>query len=275
VDEDVVDRIRSATFALARKGYDKREVDQFLDELADWLEAGGEGGPGEDAVRRELERIGEQTTAILTEAHDAAATMRSGAERQVRQQLADSNLKAEAMRTEAEEYAEEVREDADAYARRIRGDVDATVERARIEAESSVEETRADADAYAERVRREADEHAATASAQAEKLVADAKERAERQAKQVVEEASRRRQDIERVISDLEERRKSVVAELRRLASSVAGAAGEVGDTAPAATIKPANAPPPRPAPEQPDAGARVRDDETVEQPAVGRPEAE
>jgi DivIVA domain-containing protein len=232
VDEDIVDRIRSATFALARKGYDKGEVDRFLDEVADWLETEGGGAADADVVRRELERIGEQTTAILTEAHDAAATMRTSAERQVRQQLADANLKAEALRSEADEYAEEIREDADAYVRRMRADVDGATERARIEAETALEEKRTDADAYAERVRREADERLAGAGSEAEQLLSEARERAERQAKQIVEDANRRRQDVEAVISDLEERRKAVVAELRRLASSVAGAAGDLGDEA-------------------------------------------
>ncbi len=195
MDQEHVDRIRSASFSLARKGYDKREVDGFLDELADWMETGGDGeGPSADLVRRELERIGEQTTAILTEAHDAAETMRSGADRQVRQQLADANIKAETLRSSAEEYAEEVREEADSYARR----------------------TRAEADAIAEQARSEVD------GAQAE-----AREKAERAARQIVEDANRRRTEVEKVISDLEQRREAIVGELRRLASAAGIGAGE------------------------------------------------
>jgi DivIVA domain-containing protein len=205
VDHDVVDRIRSASFALARKGYEKREVDRFLDELADWLETGGDDSARSDLVRRELERIGEQTTAILTEAHDAAEAMRTGAERQVRQQLADANIKAESMRSSAEEYAEEVREEADAYARRVRAEADGSAENARAEADSALAEARADA---------------------------------ERSARQIIEEATRRRGEIEKVISDLEERRQAIVGELRRLAS----AAG-IGADADSAPSEPESAP--------------------------------
>ena len=40
MDQESLDRIRSATFNLARRGYDKREVDTYLSRLADWLENG-------------------------------------------------------------------------------------------------------------------------------------------------------------------------------------------------------------------------------------------
>lgn len=220
MDQDVVDRIRSASFALARKGYVKSEVDSFLDELADWLETGAADGASSDHIRHELERIGEQTTAILTEAHDAAETMRTGAERQVRQQLADANLKADSLRSSAEEYAEEVREEADSYARRLRAEADAAVERARIEAESAFADSRGEAEDYASRTRREADEYAQRVRGEADSILAEAREKAERAGKQIVEDANRRRGEMEKVISDLEQRREAIVGELRRLASA-------------------------------------------------------
>ena len=46
---------------------------------------------------------------------------------------------------------------------------------------------------------------------------------AERDAKRIVAEATRRKADIEAVISDLEQRRDAVLAELDRLASGIAG----------------------------------------------------
>lgn len=190
----MIDRIRSASFPQARRGYERREVDEFLDEIADWLETGGTDEARAHLVRGELERIGEQTTAILTEAHDAAETMRLDADREVRKLLTDANLKAEALRTKADEYAEEVREDADAYARRVRSAADA---------------------------------EAADAKTVADEALAEAKASGEQTARQMVEEANRRRGEIEKVIADLEQRRQSVIGELRRLASDVAGAAGE------------------------------------------------
>ncbi|HEX2128949.1 MAG TPA: DivIVA domain-containing protein [Solirubrobacterales bacterium] len=224
MDQDLVDRIRSASFSLARKGYDKREVDAFLDDLADWFETSAPGGAedahGPDPLRRELERIGEQTTAILTEAHDAAETMRAGAERQVRQQLADANIKADTLRSSAEEYAEEVREEADAYARRVRAEADATAERARIEADTDAQEVRSELEAEVSRIRQDAEEYAKRLRSQAETTIAEAREKGERSAKQILDDATRRRGEVEKVIADLEQRREAIVGELRRLASA-------------------------------------------------------
>ena len=84
VDRDSIDRIRSATFPVARRGYDKREVDRFLGELADWLETGGGDETRADAVRRELERVGQQTGAILAEAQEGAEQIRAEAEDEAR-----------------------------------------------------------------------------------------------------------------------------------------------------------------------------------------------
>jgi DivIVA domain-containing protein len=204
VDQRSADRIRNTSFSLAVRGYDRNEVNQFLGELADWLEGRGDDATAE-LVRAELERIGDQTANILTEAHDAAQTIRDEAEREVRQTLVDANLKAEALHADADEYADSVREEADTYVRKARTDADAYAHKAR-----------ADADTYAGGVRQEVDG--------AKK---EARSAAEREAKRLVEDATRRRRDIEAVISDLEQRRDAVLNELDKLASGLAGTATE------------------------------------------------
>ncbi|MDX6582478.1 MAG: DivIVA protein [Solirubrobacterales bacterium] len=195
MDEHSIERIRQAEFPLSVRGYDRNEVDRFLAELADWLETGGgEQAAGVEAVRLELERIGEHTATILTEAHAAAQAIRDDASNQVRQQLVDANLTAESLRAEAGEYAGDTRDEADAYARK----------------------SRAEADAYAERMRSEADDE-----------FGELRETAQKEGQRVVAEANRRKADIESVISDLEQRRDAVLAELERLASGIAGTATE------------------------------------------------
>ena len=52
MDRDSIDRIRSATFPVGHRGYEKREVDRFLSRLADWLETGGG-----DQTRAEIEAV--------------------------------------------------------------------------------------------------------------------------------------------------------------------------------------------------------------------------
>lgn len=215
MDKDSVDRIRSATFPVARRGYDKHEVERFLNELADWLETGGSEEARADLVAPELERIGKQVSNILTEANDAARTMRADAEREVRQQLADANRKAEEIRENAEQYAAEAREQADAYAVKTRS-----------KANAQAEQVRADADGYSEETRGEADTALRELRANAERTARETTDKARAEARKIVDEGNRKRSEIEKVIGDLEKRRQAVVNELRRLANDVAGAAG-------------------------------------------------
>jgi DivIVA domain-containing protein len=192
LDAHSIDRIRNASFAHAVRGYDRHEVDQFLGELADWLERDGAGAAASEQVRAELARTGEQVADLLTEAHDAAQEIREDAAAQSRQSLVQANATAESLRAEAGEYADETREQADLYARKVRGDADAYVEQTREEADAAAVESRRAAEAEAERI---------------------------------IDDANRRRRDVEAVISDLEERRDAVLGELERLASGITGAA--------------------------------------------------
>ena len=192
MDSHSINRIRNANFAHAVRGYDRHEVDQFLGELADWLERDAGAGVASGEDRDELERVGEQVAGILTEAHDAAEEIRENASSEVRKSLVQANVTAESLRSQAGEYADETREEADLHARTAR----------------------AEADSYAEQTREAADGAAA-----------EAREAAEREAQRIVEEANRRKRDTEAVISDLEERRDAVLAELERLASGIAGTA--------------------------------------------------
>jgi DivIVA domain-containing protein len=195
VAEPSIERIRNATFPLSVRGYDRTQVDAFLAELADWLETGGGGGAAAaEAVRNELERVGEQTASILTEAHRAGEEIRGDASAGVRQQLLDANQTSENVREQAAEYAADTRDEADAYARKVRGEADAYASRTTAEIESELAEDR---DA---------------AKKESERLIAD---------------ANKRKADIESVIGDLEQRRDAVLAELDRLASGITGTATE------------------------------------------------
>jgi DivIVA domain-containing protein len=195
VDEHSIERIRNANFSISVRGYDRNEVDRFLTEVADWLATGeGEGAAANEAVRLELERVGEQTAAILTEAHVAAQAIREDASRDVRQSLVGANSTADSLRTDANEYAADTRDEADAYARKVRGDADSYGDRVRNEAESEAAETRSDL------------------TKEGERILAD---------------ATRRKAEIEKVITDLEQRRDAVLAELERLASGLVGTATE------------------------------------------------
>lgn len=221
MDHYSVAQIRQTRFSPALRGYDKHEVDNFLAELADWLETGGEDESRSDVVQGELERIGEETAAILTAAHAAAEAMRTEAERETRKRLIDANLRVESIQSEVDGELATARQEADAYKNKTKAGADAYDK-----------ETREQSDAYADKARADAD-------TEAKAIV----ERANAEASKIVETAARKRKDIESMISDLEQRRNDVLSELESLASGITGAATqhrapkkqEAADAAPAA----------------------------------------
>jgi DivIVA domain-containing protein len=193
VDQTSLDRIRNATFPSARRGYDKHEVEKFLARLADWLETGAGDESRSDTVKRELERVGQRTGAILAQAEESAQQIRAEAEEEARGTINTANLQATETRSEADTYATE---------------------------------TRTSADSYAEQTRHAADQEAAAARSQAEADTRETIEGAQAQARRIVEEGSQRREDIEAVIGDLIRRRDDVISDTeeltRKLSATVA-----------------------------------------------------
>jgi DivIVA domain-containing protein len=116
---DSIERIRSATFPIARKGYEKREVERFLGKLADWLEAGGGDQARSDLVKRELERVGEKTASILATAEDSAAEIRTEAEQEATATLNRAREEAAEARKSAEREAGQAIAEAQARAQRV------------------------------------------------------------------------------------------------------------------------------------------------------------
>jgi DivIVA domain-containing protein len=194
VDQTSLDRIRNATFPSSRRGYDKHEVEKFLARLADWLETGGGDESRSDAVKRELERVGERTGAILSQAEDSAQQIRAEAEEEARTTINEANAAAEKARSEADTYATQTRTEADTHAEETRTTV---------EAESNA--TRA-------RIERE---------------VGEALDEAHAKARRIVEEGTRRREDIESVIADLVRRRDEVLGEVDELSARLDAAVGQ------------------------------------------------
>src|SRR5262245_46678008 len=120
VDQTSLDRIRNATFPSSKRGYDKHEVEKFLARLADWLETGGGDESRSDTVKRELERVGQRTGAILAQAEESAQQIRAEAEEEARETITTASGQAEETRNEADSYANEAHSSADAYAKQTR-----------------------------------------------------------------------------------------------------------------------------------------------------------
>ncbi len=194
VDQTSLDRIRNATFPSSRRGYDKHEVEKFLARLADWLETGAGDESRSDTVKRELERVGQRTGAILAQAEESAQQIRAEAEEEARGTVNTANMQAEETRSEAEKH---------------------------------VSESRTSADAYAQQTRQSAEEEAASTRQQAEQDARETIATAQAQARRIVEEGTQRREDIEAVIADLVRRRNDVLADTEELTAKLTGAVSE------------------------------------------------
>jgi len=118
MDWNEIERLRIDGFTVARRGYDRREVDKFLGALLDWLETDAPTDLGGMAVKRKFELAGKSTAQILLTTENESEQML----RQTEEECADLRSQAEAASREArraaDEHAARVREKADEDARR-------------------------------------------------------------------------------------------------------------------------------------------------------------
>ena len=190
VDQTSLDRIRNATFPSSRRGYDKHEVEKFLARLADWLETGAGDESRSDTVKRELERVGQRTGAILAQAEESAQQIRAEAEEEARGTVNTANMEAEETRTEADRYATDSRASADGYSQQTR--------------QSAEEEAR---------------EAIAEAQAQARRIVEEGTQRRE-DIEAVIADLVRRRNDVLADTEELSSKLTGAVSEHRPEAGS-------------------------------------------------------
>ena len=98
-------------FPLAFRGYDRAKVDEYLEDVSRVIEQ-LETAPAPDAaVKREIEQIGEQTTAILQRAHEAEENITSRARAEADATLRSAEDEARATRERAEARVRELDED--------------------------------------------------------------------------------------------------------------------------------------------------------------------
>src|SRR5262249_333337 len=194
VDQTSLDRIRNATFPTAKRGYDKHEVEKFLARLADWLETGAGDESRSDTVKRELERVGQRTGAILAQAEESAQQIRAEADEEARGNINTANMQAEETRNHADAYANEARTAADTYSQETR--------------------TQAEQEAAGTRGKAEQDARETIATAHS-------------QASRIVEEGTQRREGIEAVITDLVRRRDDVLTDTEELSRKLTAAASQ------------------------------------------------
>ena len=133
MDWNDIDRLREPGFTVARRGYERHEVDRLLASLVDWLETDAPKDLGELAIKRKLEFVGKSTSRILLTTEQEAAQLRRRTQDECGELRAEAEAAALGKRQAADEHAQKVRAKADEDARR-------TVEAAGARAKQIVEE---------------------------------------------------------------------------------------------------------------------------------------
>src|SRR5215218_3508719 len=128
-----IDRLRDPGFTVARRGYERREVDRLLGSLVDWLETDAAKELGQLAVKRKLEFVGKSAARILMTTEEESAQLRRLTDEECVEMRAEAEAASLKARQAADEYAKSVRAKADEDARQA-------TETARAIAKQNVEE---------------------------------------------------------------------------------------------------------------------------------------
>jgi DivIVA domain-containing protein len=102
------DLLRDASFPLAVRGYDRRAVDEFLDELRTFVADLEAHQTREGVVQKALDELGEETAGILQRAHETADDIAARSRAQADGRLQRAEREAEIVKRDADEYAEQV-----------------------------------------------------------------------------------------------------------------------------------------------------------------------
>ena len=102
------EQLRTASFPIVMRGYDRRAVDDFLAELRTLVADLEAGQTREGVVQKALDEIGEETAGILQRAHETADEIAARSRTQADSRLQRAQREAEIARREADEYSEQV-----------------------------------------------------------------------------------------------------------------------------------------------------------------------
>jgi DivIVA domain-containing protein len=100
--------LRDVSFPLAVRGYDRRAVDEFVEELRTLVADLEAHQTREGVVQKALDELGEETAGILQRAHETADEIAARSRAQADGRLQRAEREAEIVKRDADEYAEQV-----------------------------------------------------------------------------------------------------------------------------------------------------------------------
>jgi cell division septum initiation protein DivIVA len=192
--------VRDPSFAVSVRGYDRRAVDRYVEQVNRLIAELQVGGSPRAAVRHALDRVGEQTSSILQRARETAEEITSGA------------------REEADETTGRARAEAgDVLGEARRGAAEAT-SRAKAEADQIVAGAQATAEEMLARAKDESESTVAGARVEAEGRV----RRAEEEIASLREQAEAQMRSLQADISAVSDERRALMEEVRGIAARLA-----------------------------------------------------
>src|SRR5918999_573256 len=100
--------LRDVSFPMAVRGYDRRAVDEFVEELRTLVADLEAHQTREGVVQRALDELGGETAGILQRAHETADEIAARSRAQADGRLQRAEREAEIVKRDADEYAEQV-----------------------------------------------------------------------------------------------------------------------------------------------------------------------
>jgi DivIVA domain-containing protein len=149
----VPEDIRDVSFHTGVRGYDRREVDRYVQRVNRVIAELEIASSPQAAVRHALDRVGEQTSGILKQARDTADEIFRTARSEAEQTLERAKAEAEAIVSDAREEGDRIMAEAESSVTRFKSEAGEATAKALREAEEIV--ARADTQAVDRRVREE------------------------------------------------------------------------------------------------------------------------
>ncbi len=105
---NAAERIRERSFPVAVRGYDRRAVDEFMEEMLEVVTELEARQSRETVVQRALDEVGEETAGILQRAHETADEIAARSRAQAEGRIQRAEREADIVRRQADEFSEQV-----------------------------------------------------------------------------------------------------------------------------------------------------------------------
>lgn len=108
-EASAAERVRAADFPTAMRGYDREAVDAFVDQVAELIDTLESRQARETVVQRALEEVGEETSAILKQAHESADDITARSRSKAEDRVEVARQEAAVITREAQQEAAELK----------------------------------------------------------------------------------------------------------------------------------------------------------------------